>query len=674
MAELNTNLNVNTNVGKTINEFKILKQELKDNIGALAGLQEGTAAFNEQALKVGQLKDRIADLNQTVASVSGSPIENLTGSFGLLSGQVKNLDFDGATTSLSSFAGQIKSFSFKDLISGAKSFGSTLGQLGKAILTNPIFLLIGVVTAIGAAVFALKDKIKFLGDAFDAVGDIIDGVVQAGKDFLDFLGLTSFAVEDKAAKTIEAAKAEEAAVTDRYDREIKIAQAAGKDTAKLEEAKRQAVLKTLKAQLDALKTLREAQGEYTEEQFKQIQDIGKQFKDIQTEAAVNENKRIEESKKTNKAAYDAQTAANKQLNKQIEDENIAAIKDDEQRAFAKVAKDRERRDQDINASKASAEVKRQALVASEIQLATDLAAVNKTFDDKRTADAKKKEDEEKEAAAKKKDELQRDLIAGAELKVEQDKLDLEAQVGLLTAKRDVELANDNLTANEKLLIQQKYFNDVAALRETDAEKARQLRLKEKGEALDIASSLTSSLSTLSDVYFSVKNKNLKKGSKEEEEAAKKQFKVQKALALTGAIIDGAKAVVTTLASAPLAIGPAPNPVGIASLAAVILSSVASIAKIASTQYNSSGSGGGGAAASVGSGVTAAAGEVSAGNGPISSQFSAETVGQAGTADGSGGANKRTSNGGDAQRVYVLESDITNTQKKVKTIESQATIG
>jgi len=93
---------------------------------------------------------------------------------------------------------------------------------------------------------------------------------------------------------------------------------------------------------------------------------------------------------------------------------------------------------------------------------------------------------------------------------------------------------------------------------------------------------------------------VKKGSKEEEELAKKQFKFNKALQLGSAVIDGAKAVTASLAQAPIAIGPVPNPAGIASLAFAVSSSVATIAKIASTQFNSGGGGAGG-----GGGVPAA---------------------------------------------------------------------
>ena len=72
--------------------------------------------------------------------------------------------------------------------------------------------------------------------------------------------------------------------------------------------------------------------------------------------------------------------------------------------------------------------------------------------------------------------------------------------------------------------------------------------------------------------------------------ARKQFKIIKALQLSGAIIDGAKAVTAALAMSPVAIGIAPNPVGIASLATAVTTSALNIAKIASTQFQSTGGG------------------------------------------------------------------------------------
>ena len=57
--------------------------------------------------------------------------------------------------------------------------------------------------------------------------------------------------------------------------------------------------------------------------------------------------------------------------------------------------------------------------------------------------------------------------------------------------------------------------------------------------------------------------------------------------LAGAIVDAGKAITASLASSPIAIGPIPNPAGIASLAFAAVTSATNIAKIASTTFTSS---------------------------------------------------------------------------------------
>lgn len=118
------------------------------------------------------------------------------------------------------------------------------------------------------------------------------------------------------------------------------------------------------------------------------------------------------------------------------------------------------------------------------------------------------------------------------------------------------------------------------------EDKRQEDLKAINDGFDMAKRSSDALQNLGDLVFSQKMAKVKKGSKEEEELAKKQFKFNKAMQLSGAVIDAGKAVVASLASAPLAIGVVPNPVGIASLALTALTSATNIAKIASTKFSS----------------------------------------------------------------------------------------
>ena len=77
------------------------------------------------------------------------------------------------------------------------------------LLTNPIFLLVTVITAIVAGVVIFLNKIGLLGKAFEVIMAPIRAFVEGLKDILDYLGLTDFAGEEAAANE---AKRQEAAL------------------------------------------------------------------------------------------------------------------------------------------------------------------------------------------------------------------------------------------------------------------------------------------------------------------------------------------------------------------------------------------------------------------------------------------------------------------------------
>jgi hypothetical protein len=118
------------------------------------------------------------------------------------------------------------------------------------------------------------------------------------------------------------------------------------------------------------------------------------------------------------------------------------------------------------------------------------------------------------------------------------------------------------------------------------EKKRQDQLATVNQGIELAQGAVNAIQGISDAAFANKLAKVKKGSKEEEALFKKQFEFNKKLQLAGAVMDAAKAVTSSLAQAPVAIGPVPSPVGIASLALAASTGIASIAKIAATKYES----------------------------------------------------------------------------------------
>ena len=186
--------------------------------------------------------------------------------------------------------------------------------------------------------------------------------------------------------------------------------------------------------------------------------------------------------------------------------------------------------------------------------------------------------------------------------------------------------------------------------------------KTEQQNLKITEQGLKSVQNLSDLFFTIQSSKAKKGSAEAEALAKKQFKVNKALQLSMAVMDGYKAITASLAQAPVAIGPVPNPAGIASLAFAATTSALNVAKILATQYESASSGGGAEAPSPSIGST--------GETPTITQPMAQQPTTPGTNfDAQGNVI-----GGGPMKAYVVETEITNKQTTVNRLQSQAEFG
>jgi hypothetical protein len=117
-------------------------------------------------------------------------------------------------------------------------------KLGMTILMNPIFLIVAAVVAIIAVIALVLKSFGVLDDVIKALMAPINALIAGFKELTDWLGLTTYAAEDNAAKTLaanekvtESSKERTALVTADLGREIAEAKAAGEDTTKLEQEK-----------------------------------------------------------------------------------------------------------------------------------------------------------------------------------------------------------------------------------------------------------------------------------------------------------------------------------------------------------------------------------------------------------------------------------------------------
>jgi hypothetical protein len=238
--------------------------------------------------------------------------------------------------------------------------------------------------------------------------------------------------------------------------------------------------------------------------------------------------------------------------------------------------------------------------------------------------------------------------------------DLEMQA--MDARKAVELSNLDLTEAEKAAIEENYRQQKETAETALTDKIKALKQAELQATIDTAQKGLQAGQALADAVFAVKKRNLVKGSKEELDAAKKQFQVNKAMQLGMAVIDGFKSITTSLAQSPVAIGPIPNPAGIASLAFAAITTAANIAKIAASKFE----GGGMPTAPTPPSPAAGGGDGGAGGGAPTS-FTPSTFFGLGQAPGS------TPGEMSPQKVYVTETDITSTQNRVSVIENRAKI-
>jgi hypothetical protein len=228
-----------------------LKAELKDLKNQMADAAN-PEAFAALADKAGDVQKQISKVNNSINEFKqGSNLDQAKASFDAMGESIMKLDFTKAAKQSANLKQTLGSLTPKDLTKGFAGFISTLKNVGGAfvklgitILANPIFLLVAVIVAVVAAVALVLNKFGLLDGVIKALMMPIKALIAGFKAITDWLGLTAFAAEDNAARTLAAnekvkksSEERTAIVTADLSREIAEAKAAGKDTTKLEQEK-----------------------------------------------------------------------------------------------------------------------------------------------------------------------------------------------------------------------------------------------------------------------------------------------------------------------------------------------------------------------------------------------------------------------------------------------------
>jgi len=564
---------------KGVGEMKKALKGLKEQIATVG---ESSKDFKKLSAAAGELADNIGDVGDATRAFTGTGIEKLNSSFGLLTDSFKNFDPGKMVTSLKG--------------------------IGAAMKAIPILLIVEGIMYLIENFEELSKGSGFLGKAMRAIGDAIQWVIDLFYKMTDAIGLTNSKLDKYNAQVVKNAEVASAALDKRvaaYDDEIAVVKASGGNTEKIEKAKRKAIMMTNKALIDQILASRKYGESFTKEQMDMVAKLTENIKAAAKEERIATAEAAKEKKEKAKEGYEDQ----KKMIAQIEDLKVKAIGDDYTRSLEQAKLSNERAQEEIKTSKASAKLKQQALIELEKGYELEVAGLKegKVKADQAAADAataavKKAADEQKKIA----DDLAKaeidahkkvndDIKAAAELKVllavDGSAAELEAKTEQLETLKNLELENAELTQNERALIIAKYEDQTSTLKTQYAEKAKKENEEAMASSINTAQQSFNAISSLTSILDSIKSSSLTKGSKEQLEHAKKQFKINKALGITSAIINTALGITKSLSSAPLAIGVVPNPAGIASLAAVVLAGVANVAKIASSKFEGGEAGG-----------------------------------------------------------------------------------
>lgn len=383
---------------------------------------------------------------------------------------------------------------------------------------------------------------------------------------------------------------------------------------------------------------------------------------VDKETSEDARKNAEEARKRQEAAQKAaeeaarkaEEEAQKMLERQrlIEDFMVASIDDESLRRLEqmRIAHQREREElvkkygEDTELLKQLEAKQSDELTALNLELATKEAdELNKINEQKRAAEQKIIDDNLKSERAE---------LEGRLLRIRDD-FEQEQQIKAELAFNEMTTAlqNTDLTEGEKFKIRQQYLQKIDDLNAESAERNLKVEEEANKKRWEIAQNVEGSIQNLADTVFTLRMSREQQGSAEYEKLAKKQFKVNKAMQLGNAIIDGYKAVTASLSQSPIAIGAIPNPAGIASLAFAITTSLSNIAKIAATQYQ---------------GASSAQGGVTPPNVPTitGGQVEAPTTLTAGL-EGSGQSNSK---------VVLVDSELKAGLEKSNKVEIISTIG
>lgn len=684
MQEINLKVGVDdAQLKENVHTFQSLRTELRAARGELSQLEQGSDAFTKAATKAGELNHEIQQISKNISAQTGAPIQRLGAQFGLLKQSVMELNFTDAGAQLSTLSKTINSMDVETLAKGFKSFGGGLVDLATTIMANPIFILAAVVAGVVAVLWKLPDALNEGNKSFEAAEKIIGQVAdntQKLRTELQGLIIDNQVLTGGMSKT----SGEQLKVSNETNQKL------------IEMRKKQSdELKKINEDFDkereddgfkATKSILDAAGfetSATEKKNTAILELNKKYNEQRDTILAIEGEKIknevtktdqeEEKKAAEKTAKQEKIDAEKLKKKEEADKKYMDLRKKNLDELIKFTEAQTKTAQATEQDKINYELKMlsdEALQKKNIAIksGTDRATAESIYElavanIKASAQVKQKALDEKELAQAATHQKEMDVITKKNMAEElslldshmkemklknQDSYAIEKQI--LQAKLDAVLKSETSSYEERVAAQAD-FDD--KLNQLDKAKIAQDQAN-RDARIQIAGSLVDGLSELGGMM-------IKDG--------KQAFEFQKDITLAKIAIDTASAISSAVAESEAmgsAAGPAGPVVAAAAFAASlvrILANIASAKKLLDTGYTVPGGSSGSTGSSAASYQAAPQSPTILGNAPTvgANYFNQSTVGASG------------GNSGGGNRVYVLESDITSTQSRVKVLQSNSVI-
>ena len=576
-------------VEKTAQNLDDINQSVKDLSKELENTDLGSDQWNDLAKDLGNAEDALEKTGEAISKTKNAQKglgSQLAGAPGIVGQVVKSVQ--------------------------------GLGMAFKALLANPVVLVISLIVGALAALFKAFTSTKAGGEMLDrvmagigAAMDVLrDRIVKVGGAIMKFFsGDFSGAFEDvksavsgigdEIAKEMNAAMAAKKMLQEVEDETRKLNVTRAEQNALISEAKqkindenlsykeREAALEQVRvaevalakqeedlarkrlAALEALAALsdsnKEALDEIAAAQIAVSQavqatadkqkEIADQQKSLRDRRRAERKAEREEAAAALQAYYDLQT----QL-------NLDAIEDDEQRALKSLEIENDRQVESINNLKISGEKKKELLGLLEEDTQRKIDEVTTAFEESREAERLAKMEKEKADATAEIDTY----IALQEMKRDSDGVlreeELEALEEYLEQKLDIELANLELSSDEKKLITKQYEEAITDIKKQNADAQGQILQKKTDQEIEAAQATANVLGAVA-------------------QAAGEATAIGKAAAIASTLINtylSAQQIYTRVSETP-GLGVFAIPLAVAGAAAAVVGGLKNVSQIMSVQ-------------------------------------------------------------------------------------------